>query len=270
MSWYDSDFEKRAAISAVSASGTTKDIDVVIPADWDDFWDAIDSSGNELRVTGPDGYTLLSYDVDDGAGGSFNRTTRAGRIRIDGASAPGDSNECLLFWVYYSSTSTQGDASVAVTIASALTGYIDRGTPSTFIIPVTPPRPGLDRPPATFTKGSGEGVYYFFDFGAVLEQRSTKSQRRNLYEEPRNATYTVVNTSAAAQATMIDTSLTRWFETVDGRGRHLFLRVLVQAGTDGSTYTALPVVKTIVPTVSSTHRTLAPRAGVRIKDVLET
>lgn len=272
MSWYDSDYRQRAAISIPSSAGAaTIDADITIPSDWDDFWDVIDASGNELRVTGPDGYTLVTYDVDDGAGGAFNRTTRAGRIRIDGASTPAVAAECLLFWVYFDTSSTQGDGSSAVTITSALTGYIDRGQPSTWIAAAEPPRPGTTTPRHKFGKSVADQLYCFLDITGILEQRALgRRAGRAAYEEPRSATYEVqLSSSEVAQAGMIDADKMRWIEVRGRHGRRLFLRLLVKAGTSGETYTLVTSIPTCVPIQSGTHRTPAPRVGFRVRNVLE-
>lgn len=272
MSWYDSDFRERAPISAVNtAGGATKDVDVVIPKDWDAFWDEIDTAGAELRVTAADGYTLLSYDVDNGSGGAFDRTNRLGRIRIDGASVPGTANECLLFWVYYDSISAQGDASVAVVIASAETGYIDRGAPVGWIAAAGPPRPGRDRPNSVHGKSASDDGFLFLDVTALLERRSIDFAGKHYYEEPRAITYEVqLSSSEAAQATMIDTASTRWLETKTRFGRSLYARLRVKAGTTALEYTLVATIPTCVPTQSGTHRTPVPRVGFRVRNVLET
>jgi hypothetical protein len=272
VSWYDEDYLERLPISAVNtAGGATKDVELVIPKDLDIFWEAIDADGDELRVTAADGYTLLTYAVDDGAGGAFNKTTRAGRIRIDGATVPGTANECMLFWLYFDTVSVQGDASAGVAIASAETGYIDRGAPNGWVAAASPPRPGRDRPNSVHGKSASDDGFLFLDVTPLLERRVSDFAGKHYYEEPRAATYEVqLSSTEAAQAAMIDTASTRWLETKDRNGRRLYLRLRVKAGTTDLEYTLVATIPTCVPTQSGTHRTPVPRVGFRVRNVLET
>lgn len=274
MSWYSSTWRKRKAISLINtAGGATKDANVVIPKDWDEFWDATpaDTTGLELRVVAADGRTLLNYSVDDGSGGTFSRANRNGRLQIDGYAVPGTATECDLAWLYYDPTSTQGTGAVATTIASAITGYIELGTPSTWKADATPPRPGLDRPRAAFGKDPTDEANLWLNLTEQLELRQGQSSGRRLYEEPWAATYTVVNASNSAQAAMIDATMMRWVELVTGTGgREMYLRLRVKAGSDDTRYTALPVISTAVFGESTVHRSLNPRVGFRVRSVLET
>lgn len=272
MSWFREEFRRRRAGCFVNvAGGSTKDADLVIPYDWDEFWAAIDSSGLELRVTGPDGFTLLKYSVDDGSGGAFNRATRSARIRIDGMTVPGTTNECVLFWVYFDSSSTQGTAAQVTSISAAETAYLELSGPSTYAAVAQPPRPGLDKPRVTFGKGSADASFLYFDLTDLLEKRTTTFARRRHLEEPLAATYVVNDDTGTPQAGLIDTALTRFVEVRTGTGgRQIWLKVRIKAGTADAQYTAVATILTAVPQESGTHRTLTARAGFRIRDVLET
>lgn len=277
MSWRSSAFAKRVPITIINtAGGATPDSNTVIPVDLDAFWSVIDTSANELRVTAADGYTLLNYSVDDGSGGAFSKSSRLGRIRIDGMAAPGVANEALLVWLYFGTDGTQGSAAVATTITSAETGVIERGAPrdsdgGDWVEVAAPPRPGLDRPRGVFGKGSADASDLWLEVSNLLQIRASRYAGKLLYEEPRSATYVVDDDAGSAQAGMIDLTLSRWVEVVTGTGqRKLFLRMRVKAGSSGSQYTAVPTIVTAIPLQSGTHRTLTARAGFRVRDVLET
>lgn len=271
MSWYDDAFRRRKAITVHSAAGGGSfDADITIPPDWDEFWDEIDSAGNELRVTRADGYTLLTYDVDNGSGGAFSLASRLGRIRIDTAGAVGTATETCLFWVYFDSTSTQGDASQAVTMTSVLTGYIELAAPSTYICSFEPPRAGLTAPRQSIGKGASDDLFVWLDLSQQLSTRVTKFANRMQYEEPIQALYSVVNGAGAAQAAMITAADTRWVEVVEGNARRLFLRVRVKAGTSGTNYTLIATVTTTNPVALAILRTLIARIGIIVYDLLES
>lgn len=272
MSWHDRAFRRRFPISVPNSGAVagTVDIDAVIPKDLDDFWDVIDADGEELRVTDADGYDLLNYDVDDGAGGAFDSTARDGRIRIDGAATNGFTDSCLIFWVYYDPDETQGDGSTAVTITSALTGYFERGAPSTWIAAAETPRPGLDAPRDRFTKTVADEPFLWLDFTEILEQRGTTFAGRRVYEEPREIVYEIQDDTGTPDTDMVEPADTRWVELVEGtNGRRLYARLRVLEGTDTEDYTLVATCTTFVPEQFAAHRTLAPRVGFQVRDVQE-
>lgn len=272
MSWYDSDFRRSKAISVISpAGGGTHDFDVEIPTDWDEFWDLIDTDGEELRITRADGSTLCAYDIDDGAGGAFDKTGRAGRIRVDGEAFVGATGECALFWLFFDPSSTQGDASVAVTITSALTGYIEQALPSTHVHAFQPAPAGSTKPASRITKGEDDDVFVWLEITALLERRAERAANHLEYEEPIAATYDVLDDVGASEATMVEPDDLRWVSTVEGNTRRLFLRCRVKAGTDGDTFTLFAIAATVVPVAAlAVHRYVTARVGVRVVDALET
>ena len=92
-----------------------------------------------------------------------------------------------------------------------------------------------------------------------------------MYEEPRSATYEVqLSSTEVAQGSMVDATKMRWVEINGRTGRRLFLRLYVKAGTTATTYTLVANIPTALPLQSGTNRVLAPRVGVRVKNVLET
>lgn len=83
MTWYDSDFKQRKPI-AVDASATgsgaeeNKDIEIVIPHDWDLFWDNIRSDMFDVVVTN-NGGDLLTFKRKTGA----DYSTRSLTLQVD-------------------------------------------------------------------------------------------------------------------------------------------------------------------------------------------
>jgi hypothetical protein len=96
---------KRRSITLNCPSGPTLDHDIIIPPGWDNFWETIDSSGNELRVVDSLG-VVLDYGIDNGSGGAFSKTNRLGRLRLNNTTIVNSpSIQCA--WLYYGSTSNQ-------------------------------------------------------------------------------------------------------------------------------------------------------------------
>lgn len=269
MSWYDSTYQKRVAISVPNAAGAgTADIDTTIPEDWDEFWSVVDAAGAHLRVTGPDGRTLVTYDVDKPGGGAFSVASRSGRIRIDGATMVATANTTGLFWLYFDPDGTVADASSVVTMASILDGYIELGRPTRRPVVVQQQPPGLVRPQTLDSKNSTAVEHYWLDVSQVLEQYHRTVEERLCYEEVA-AVLVASLTDAGAAASLETHAATRFVEVDRGRGRRMLVRIKLSGGTDGNRYTAGIVVSTRTPAATSTHRTLTHRFGLAVIDALE-
>jgi hypothetical protein len=250
MSWYGETgytWKRRASISIDNTAGGAGTIDAegTIPATLDQFWDEIDSSGNELRVVDADGVTKLAYSI-----ASFNKTNRTGTISIDGYSAPGGGMlHCHLYW----NASGAGSGAVATVIASPKTLYIEAcGPASADLARALPARPGDTRPRNVMAKGSDETRDMWIDLGALVPRRAAPSRLHYECDEIDWMTYTVT-TGGAAQAAMIEATATRFFA-----GR--FARLRLKAGTDGTDYTVQPVVRTVEGLV------LGPRTWLKLRD----
>lgn len=269
MSWYDEDYRRRRALTVVNTSGgATIDLNCTIPQDWDEFWGLIDSSGNGVRVTLADGYTLATYDVDDGSGGAFSKTNRLGRIRVDGLSTDSTADEALLLWVYYDIDSPT-DGSSSVTITSPETGHIYLGKPGWAMAPFVRARPGIERPEYIFHKDSSEYWSLWINLTPALEQRDTRYAKRLCYEEPRRVTYGVVDASSVVQGSMDDPGAVRFLELEQSSGlRELWVRVPVQGGTHDTKYTVRVTMKTRIPP-DTAYRTLRTAVGLSVRDLIE-
>ena len=100
MGWYDSAWAKRVAVTVAHSNGLgTPDLSFAIPANWDDFWSNVETTGHDIRITAADGETLLSYDVT-----SFSKTNRTGTIEVDAAPLGATSLSCLI-WMYWQNSS---------------------------------------------------------------------------------------------------------------------------------------------------------------------
>lgn len=267
MSWLDDDYTRRAAIS-VATSGSTADVDVVIPSDWDDFWDEIDANGYGVRVTLADGRTAVPYAVDNGSGGAFDRSGRLGRVRIDGATFRSTAGLCSLLWLYYGiETPTSGAA--AVTMGSPLTGRIEQAQPHRPIL-AQPLRPGLATPRDAVAKTPTEETVVWVDVTGLLERRRTDTAGLDHLEEPWAALpagYDDTGTTAA----IVEATRHRWVELDSERGRRIYLRVGLTGGTDGEVYTVRVPISTIAPEAAPEQRRAIEVAfAVRVTAPLES
>jgi len=234
-----------------TASASALDVQILIPDTFSAFWDTVDASGNEIRVTAADGVTLLNYKL-----ASFSKTNRTGYIQIDDFT-PAEAKVCQV-WLYYGMTGAASAASVFVYAASR-TGYIYLGQPG----PATksiPERPGETQPRDVVSKTSSESVWLWFDFGPRLQSRISPADGYFQFEEVYSVVYDV-QLATASQAAMITTTSPK---IVAGR----FVQVLVSAGSTGSDYTVICTVNTRIPP-DLTAQTLQARAIIKVRNPVE-
>jgi hypothetical protein len=253
VSWYNSSWPHRAAISVDNTAGATgsADVTVAIPIDFDLFWNNVLASGNDVRVTTADGITLATYDLAAG----FDTSTRSGTIELDNVSLT--SGKMHVFWLYWGYASAS-DARSAVTPSSPKTGYIEVGAPIEHLVRALPERPGETRPRVDVSKGSGETTRVYFDFGSSLARRVEPYQSHLLYEEISQVSYQVI-AAGTPDPSLVTAANTRIVHPA-------IVGVELKDGSSGTDYT---VVVTVV-TSTSPSRTLARRARLRVIDVAET
>jgi hypothetical protein len=267
MGWYSSVYRRRAAISVEISGGGPYDVNVTIPADWDEFWDAIDADGEDLRVVWYDSQTVLDYDVDDGAGGAFDLAGRRGRLRIDALTVPVATGS-LLVWLYFAPSTAEGDGSTAVTITSPVNGHLELGTPGQHRLVHQSQAARTSRPRKIIAKTVNEQVFIWIRYDAALGKRTSRGRASRVYEEAFYATISVVNAAAADQSSMYDTDQLRWVWNT--RTAELWLRCRVKAGSTNTRYTAVILTRTILPGATGGTQQLETRVGIDVTDSLES
>ncbi len=272
--WLSPSFRKRLVLTGdnSSAAGATADFQGAIPAkDNLEFWDDIDTSGNELRVTAADGITPVTYDIDNNSGGAFNKTTKDGRISIDGATVPTTPNSMVAFWLYYNTASTQGDASSAVTIASPRALYVDTGLPPEMNRhPYRRPQAYATRTPDTKHKYTFENDECWISLRDAL--RGRRGAMRH-FEEPWYATMGVLDEAGVSVASQFAIGDMR-FVTNERERDEVWLVAKVKAGTSATVRTALVQLYTTRPPATGTtlaiHRQIEMRIGFKTQNIFLT
>lgn len=169
-SWYNSSWLQRYPVMVDAVTGTssgTVDVTFAIPADWDHFWSNVQdtTNGYDIIVTGPDGRTLLSFDLS-----GFSYANRTCTVRIDGLVLEG-TGKAEVVWLYWNKTSPS-NAAAAVTITSALTGYIARGEPPTgYTVKAAPLAYGETQSRATAWKDPSDQSVIWWDVTDALVAR---------------------------------------------------------------------------------------------------
>lgn len=260
MSWYQlgaNPWQFRRIISVDNTAGTPGaaiDVTHVLQPDDDEFWNNVQSSGQDVRVCDTDGRTLLTYDLD-----SFSTSTRSGTIEVDNWNPPGVKMSAL--YVYFGN----GSASTAVSSfspSSPKTGYLEIGRPTARIFRVRPERAGDTKARSQFVKGAHESVYVDFDFSAVLERAMVPGRGRMVWEEIAYISSTTVEAAGVDQAAMHVAANDRIVDF----GR---VRVWVTGGSSGTTYTVVCKIVTARPGQTPSGRTLEARARLYVQNVTE-
>lgn len=264
MSWYDSDYADRYMVSVDNSAGAASvDIEIVVPPEHP-LWDLIQSSGDDIRVTAADGVTLLDY-----AWTGYTYADREGTIQVDAVTLQATAGVYVL-WVYAGYASAT-DGSAAVTITSAVAGYISLASPkgSPYLVPVTRPQPGTTQPRVRLQKQVDEKVHFWWDITDILERASATYQGYDFFEEPYGAQFSI-ETGGSAQASMIEQASTRFVEVIEyNRGRRRYVVVVVKAGSDGTDYTMILGLLTSAPPSNTSYLQHQPRAFLSVVDTDE-
>lgn len=233
MSWYSANYKRRAALSVDNTTGGATSINVTctIPTDWDDFWQHIRSTGEDIKVTLNDGVTLATF-----AKPTFTFSTRSLVIVVDGVAVTADKvNTLWLYWDYSAETSA---GTGAATGTSAKNAYVELSQPTPPNIIVCRPVPPSDtRAAAVIAKSAAEVTHIWWDLAAMLEQRPGTYAGQRLREEIAAVGW-VVYASTTPQAGMVTANKT----TIVGAGS--VVKTLIQAGTSGTNYTGRLTVTT--------------------------
>ena len=157
-------------VDGSGSTAATNDVDFVIPADFDLFWDNIDASGNELRACASDGFTLLTYSIDNGSGGAFSKASRLGRVQVDGLVKTA-ANCTIVFWLYFGLSGASSGAA-STTISGALTGRaVLACPPPDRTLLMAPETVGTTEPSAQIQKAVNDAFWVWLDVEAYLSRR---------------------------------------------------------------------------------------------------
>jgi hypothetical protein len=254
---YSSSWLYRRAITLVHHTGgaATIDVSASIPATDDEFWGNVQSAGQDVRVTGPDGITLLTFDLD-----SFNATTRTGTIEIDNYSVPA-TNKISKAWLYYGNSGASSGLTTFGPV-SAYNGYLELGESVGRAVRAHPEGSGRTIPAIDIVKTSNEAFFVDFDFEHLLENAATPYNGRPEWEEIAYLDALEVLQNSIDQAGLYTTGSHRFV----GRGR---VRCWIKAGTTANDYTISCRVATKRPDDTSIARILEGRARLRVRNTSE-
>ena len=260
-----SDSSLWSAKIAIAVDGTAlgspanKDVEVAIPATLEAFWDNVDSSGYQIRVTSADGVTLLEW----GRTGTFSKTNRTGGLKILGASGSPTWQAQVatnILWLYVGNASIVSDAASATATSSPLTGYLSSQAPRS-VIPVIPEPAGRTAPVNEVSIKTTEALQVWFDLSDRLGKLREPTAGSDEFEELSLVNLSGLDDGGAA---------TVWAPTktkvvYDGG---LYIRCTLDASglTSGDVVTALATFTTTSPEGSGDAQTIEQRLLVRVLD----
>lgn len=230
--WLGTAWKQRVPVTIDAATGAstgTVDIEISVP-DEDDFWNNVEATGYDIVPTDADGINVLSFALS-----GFDADARTCTVQIDAFALDTGSKQHMI-WLYWNNSGA-GDLSSAVTITSAIAGYIQFGVPrNAIIIPARDFEVGSTEPPTIRVKAPNATADYYWDITDVLLPREFRHNDGLGYEGVTYATSTISATGTGATSD----AATRF---VQANGR-IYVKVRVTAGTSGTDETLILTVKT--------------------------
>lgn len=243
-----------------SGSGT---IDVTIslnPAHYE-FWENVDSSGHRIVFTASDGVTSLDW-----ARTAWDHTNRTATLEVDAVSLGTTASAVHVIYCYVGN-SDSGDLATSPTISSAVTFRAVGMAPNSLItIPIAPPN--TTAPTVQVQKTANEQKTVWVDVRSLLA--STQPQARfNGRRNWEDIAYVILNVLSSGTDTpaIYDNGKIRVWRNM--------VRIYLQAGSSGTTYTISLRVATATPlepsnSTSAPTRILDLRALLVVEDIDES
>ena len=253
MAWLDSSWSTRIPVfvDKLSAGVSTEDLTFTVPVEMSVFWDNVESTGFDIRVTDADGTTALTWQRQ-----SFTKASFTCVLEVDDWTPP-LADSMAQIWIY-TGNSGASDTSGSFTAASARTGHLTALKPCGRVLTWSPPTPGVTKPPLQVSVSTLEDARPWIDVSAGLCNLDRKSQGRLEGEEILWVTQEIHSSGSDTSARYNETTMRRF-----DRG---FIRLHIESDqlTSGTDYTLSLKVGT------TEGRILNPRVLIRCQDVAET
>lgn len=250
MSWHDATQTKRASVAvwAGSAAAGTYDVTVAPPADFEEFWASVMSSGYDVRFYSADG-TALAYNRS-----SWTYASRTASFRVTGVVTDA-TNQIVQIFMYWGASTTDGSTSPSVGQGPLTSAFLYAATPAK-VVNAGPQPAGATSPAVVLTKATGDTIWIWWDVASLLLQRETRYNGFYSLEEVHRVTDVTITTGGSAQAAMTSESATK---IKDGR-------YIVTQHTAGTTATEYTVSLDFTTTLS---RAFDVRVQLNVVDVQE-
>jgi hypothetical protein len=249
MSWFNENWKRRQPFAVDNTGGAgTIDVELVIPPEWDDFWENVQVDGDDVRVCLADGSVVASYKL-----AAWTHATRSGTIHVDNV-VPGDADCIPLLWLYWDNAAAPSGAAT-FTVAAPKPSLLSLAGPKGNVIRAKQERPDVAKPSSTVTKQTTETIHVWVDMSGQLERRSKAHNGTPLLDEIRWVKLQVL-LSGVDQTAMYNESRIRFVHPG-------WVLIEISGGTTATDYT-------ISLTVDTTEgQRLNPRALLKVRDVSE-
>ena len=149
--WYNTSWKMRRPVAVTALGGATGsgpvDVEINIPADWDDFWENVNSNMYDVVPVTADG-TLIPFKRSAPPGTSPSYSDRRLTIECDALTVA--SQDAVSFIYIYWLNSGASDQATSPTIGSPKMGYIFLGMPAGRVVQVLPNRATSEAPQTSF------------------------------------------------------------------------------------------------------------------------
>ena len=226
MTWFNSSFKQRKPI-AVDASATgdgseqNKDLEIVIPDDWDLFWDNIRSDFFDVVVADPNG-NLLTFKRKSGA----NYSTRVLTLQVNDYSTK--TQAVNFIYLYFHEPNQSSDLASSFDPSGTIDGHIDLSRPSALLVSQPLQRPPSSEPQTAFVKASTDEIDIFFATSGLFNIRANPFNDRLGLEGIKYVNVLSLDSSGTNDTGRYDETKTRF---IDG-----FVRARAKGGSDNTDY----------------------------------
>lgn len=254
MAWYNSDFKSRypVAINVLGGAETAgnHDVQIVVPKDWDSFWENIRPDGFDVVLTNAEGTQQTFQRV------GYNYANRVLTLEAQNVAFL-NRNSIALMYIYFNYPSQSSDLSGSFTASSAKIGTITLGRPSAYAVGNLVQQQGNETPVATFQKTESEEIYIWFNVGTLLSKRISPYNERIDYEEIAYVKVESLNSAGSDDIARYSEADTRFIPSWCG--------AKFKAGSNNTSYTLNIIVVTTSVGLTQTYNA---RALLRIRNLL--
>ena len=252
--WYDVNWKMRQpiAVSALGGGGAGNvDVSIIIPADWDLFWDNVNSNMYDVVPVTAEG-ALIPFKRSGHGGSPASKANRILQLDLDSVNV-GSQDATTLVYIYwlYSSASEQA---TTPTISSAKTGSVFLGVPTGRVVRVLPNRAVSEAPQTSFSKTTNDSVDVWFSVAGLMMQRRSTYKGRRGFEDIKYVQVRSLASNGSDDAGRYDEVDTRF---VPG-----WIKVRSKGGSDNTDYTLECLITT------TQNQIISLRCLIKVRDLL--
>lgn len=223
MSWLTGYSHRQyVSITTGTSTGTSDDIEITLQSDFCEFWDIVQSTGYDIRITLSDGFTVIDH-----YRASWTYASKTGTIQINTGS-PLSLSQTKAIFIYWGNSGASDASSSFTPSANLWEGLIYRGNIYKNYYPFQSNTNASDKVEIEVTKTSNEAIYVWFDVTDTIPELEV------IYEGTKRMGGVHLAFFTESTATFSDTSEILYTERA---GRHYVGIYCGAAGSSGTTYT---------------------------------